>query len=90
MDAAVAGAGRRPDEVVKSVALYVQLFGGSGRRMGAALTTDPISGSPDEIADRILAFSPLVDHVQLVVDPITVDSIEALAATVAAVHAAGA
>ena len=88
VDAALVAAGRHPADIVKSVALYVQLFGGSGRRMGATITADPISGSPDQIAERILAFAPLVDHVQLVVDPITEASIEALAPTVKAVQAA--
>ncbi len=86
VDAAVVEAGRNPDDIVKSVALYVQLFGGTGRRMGAHPAADPIAGSPDHIAEQIRLFAPLVDHVQLVVDPITVASIEELAPTVAALH----
>ena len=54
--------------------------------MGSATEAVPITGSPAEIADQILRFSPLIDHVQLVVDPITVESIEALEPVVGRVH----
>lgn len=86
VDAALETAGRDPSDVTKSVALFVQLDGGSGRRMGAEQTTSPISGPDAEIAARILEFAPLVDHVQLVIDPITVESIERLGPVVDAVH----
>ena len=88
VDEALRTAGRDPTSIVKSVALYVQMSGGQGRRMGASGTTDPIGGSPDEITAQLLAFSDLVDHVQLVVDPITIESITALAPVVEAVHTA--
>jgi alkanesulfonate monooxygenase SsuD/methylene tetrahydromethanopterin reductase-like flavin-dependent oxidoreductase (luciferase family) len=86
VDGALLAAGRDPGEVVKSVALMVQLPGGEGRVMGAEVDAPPISGSARDIADQILRFSPLIDHVQLVVDPITLDSIEALEPVVARVH----
>ncbi len=86
VDGAIRASGRDPDEVVKSVALLVQLPGGEGRLMGAAAAAEPITGSAAEIADQILRFSPLIDHVQLVVDPITVESIEALEPVVERVH----
>lgn len=86
VDAALEVAGREPAEVVKSAVLYVQLTKGEGRRMGAAPTVDPIAGGPDELAHRILEFSDLVSHIQLVVDPITEASIEMLAPVVDAVH----
>jgi len=87
VDAALLAAGRNPDEVTKSVALFVQLEPGSGRVMGATTLAPPIRGSAGEIAEQILAFAPLVSHVQLVVDPITMASIEALAPVVDIVHA---
>ena len=87
VDGALRTAGRDPAEVVKSVALMVQLPGGAGRLMGAEVEASPITGSAPEIADQILRFSPLIDHVQLVVDPITLESIEALEPVVARVHA---
>jgi alkanesulfonate monooxygenase SsuD/methylene tetrahydromethanopterin reductase-like flavin-dependent oxidoreductase (luciferase family) len=87
VDGALRAAGRDPAEVVKSVALMVQLPGGAGRLMGAETEAAPITGSAAEMADQILRFSPLIDHVQLVVDPITMESIEALQPVVARVHA---
>ena len=86
VDGALRTAGRDPGEVVKSVALMIQLPGGEGRLMGADVEASPITGSAAEIADQILRFSPLIDHVQLVVDPISMDSIEALEPVVARVH----
>jgi len=88
VDGALRSAGRDPAEVVKSVALMVQLPGGAGRLMGAEVEAEapPITGSAAEIAEQILRFSPLIDHVQLVVDPITLESIEALELVVARVH----
>ena len=51
---------------------------------GAGATIEPITGSPAEIADRLAEFGPAgATHLQLVVDPITRDSIEWLAEVVA-------
>ena len=85
VDNALREAGRDPGVVVKSVAVLVSLDG-SGRLMGAETDAPPISGSVDEITEELLTFAPLVDHLQLVVDPITVASIEALAPAVALIH----
>ena len=68
------------------MALLVQIPGGDGRLMGSTADTPPITGTPAEIAERILAFSSRIDHVQLVVDPITIESIETLAPVVQAIH----
>ena len=87
VDAAVTAAGRNPTDVTKSVAILVSLPDGAGRFMGADQPSQPITGNPDELADRLLAFSGLVDHLQLVVDPITIDSIEWLSTVVDRVHA---
>ena len=86
LNAALVEAGRDPTDVVKSAALFVELPG-SGERT-AKKRIDPISGDTDQITDRLLEFSGLIDHVQLVVDPITIESIEALAPVVQAIHAA--
>ena len=86
VDDAVTAAGRDPAEVTKSVAVMVELPGGTGRTQGTTEQVAPMTGSTDEIAGQLLAFSHLVDHLQLVVDPITAGSIEALAAVVEAVH----
>ena len=49
---------------------------------------EPIGGSPNEIAARLTAFAAVgADHLQLVVDPITLESIEALGETLAVLDA---
>ena len=87
VDGALVDAGRDPAEVTKSVAVMVELPGGAGRTQGTTEQVAPIGGSPDRIAEQLLAFAGLVDHLQLVADPITAASIEALAPVVDAVHA---
>lgn len=87
VDAAVREVGRDPAEIVKSVAVMVQLEDGSGRQMGAEVSAPPIVGSARRIADQLLAFGGLIDHLQLVVDPISAESIEKLAPVVEMVHA---
>lgn len=87
LDTALAGAGRDPGEVTRSVAVMVELPGGTGRTQGTTEEVSPVGGSTAQIADALLAFSGLVDHLQLVVDPITAASIEALSPVVEAVHA---
>lgn len=86
VDRALVEAGRDPSEIVKSVALYVSIGSGDERDIPDGI--EPISGNAGEIAQRILAFSDLVDHVQLVVDPITVGSMERLGPVVEEVHRA--
>lgn len=73
--------GRDPGDIDRTVALLVQLPGGEGRKMGARHErVDPIGGSPREIAEALAAFADVgIAHVQLVVDPITEASVEALA-----------
>lgn len=86
VDRALTAVGREPSSIVKSVALMVQLPDGRGRITGSKRPAQPITGSVAEIADQILAFSSRVDHVQLVVDPITRASIESLGPVVEKVH----
>lgn len=74
--------GRHPTEISRTAALLVQVPGGTGRVYGAAehAGSMPLTGSHAEIADALRRFAAVgVDHVQLVVDPITVDSISWLA-----------
>ena len=85
VDQALLAAGRDPAEVTKSVAVLVSIEG-DGRLMGADAAENPITGSIDSIGEQLSAFAPLVDHLQLVVDPITVDSIEKLAPIVQEIH----
>ncbi len=79
--------GRDPAAVDATCAILVQLEGGGGRQMGnygAGSTIEPVAGTPAEIADQVAAFGAAgARHVQLVVDPITRDSIEWLGEVVA-------
>jgi alkanesulfonate monooxygenase SsuD/methylene tetrahydromethanopterin reductase-like flavin-dependent oxidoreductase (luciferase family) len=69
---------RAPGTISPTCAVLVQLPGGEGRQMGDyGGAVQPLRGSPGEIAERLRAFAEAgADHVQLVVDPITRDSIE--------------
>lgn len=76
--------GRDPSDVSRTVAIMVQAPGGSGRIYGDTEHegSEAIAGSPGDVAAALRAFAmPGLDHVQLVVDPITVESIEWLAET---------
>ena len=80
VDGLIAAAGRQPGEVEATAAVLVQLAGGVGRQMGDYDdfgTVTPLTGSGQELADQLRAFeSAGAAHVQLVVDPITRESIE--------------
>ena len=79
--------GRDPAAVSRTVAIMVQAPGGQGRIYGDTEHegSEAIAGSPAEIAEALRAFAmPGLDHVQLVVDPITVESIEWLGAALTA------
>lgn len=82
VDEACAAVGRDPAEVERTVALYVQLQGGGGRRPGDAErgTAPPISGSRSAVADHLRTFEDAgISHLQIVLDPIDVASVEELA-----------
>ncbi|HZX56371.1 MAG TPA: LLM class flavin-dependent oxidoreductase [Ilumatobacteraceae bacterium] len=69
----------RTSTVEATCAVFVQLAGGAGRQMGGygKSKVEPVRGSVQEVAEQIAAFAAVgVTHVQLVVDPITNDSIE--------------
>ena len=82
VDAAARAAGRDPGEIERTVAVLVRLPGGEGRLAGDTTQGGirPVAGSPAEIAAVLRTFAAAgIAHVQLVVDPITLASIEALA-----------
>jgi alkanesulfonate monooxygenase SsuD/methylene tetrahydromethanopterin reductase-like flavin-dependent oxidoreductase (luciferase family) len=84
VDAACAAVGRDPATLLRTVALHVRLPGAVGRKMAHGKPFRAIEGSPEEMAAAIAAFAPLgVGHVQLVLDPITEASIQALAPVLA-------
>jgi len=81
VDAACAAVGRDPATLARTVAVLVQLEGQDvARRGGRQEKVPPLRGSPQELADQLRGFAAEgISHVQLVVDPITVRSIERLA-----------
>lgn len=90
VDGACRAVGRDPSEVERTVALLVSMAGGRGRVSGdpSGLEPEAIPGAQDALAPALRAFAAEgVSHVQLVLDPITVESIAALQPTLAALDA---
>jgi alkanesulfonate monooxygenase SsuD/methylene tetrahydromethanopterin reductase-like flavin-dependent oxidoreductase (luciferase family) len=80
VDAACREVGRDPAAVRRTVAVQVRLPGGTGRLQGTDRPQSPLVGPPTVMADAFRAYAAEgIDEVQLVVDPITLDSIRALA-----------
>ena len=82
--------GRQAGSVSATCAVFIQLPGGGGRQMGgySGSPVEPVRGSPEEVAEQLRAFADAgADHIQLVVDPITRDSIEWFPAMFAALDA---
>lgn len=81
VDAACAAVGRDPATLARTVAILVQTGEGDpARRGGPQEKAPPIRA--DELIERLGQFATQgISHVQLVVDPITVRSIERLGAT---------
>ena len=82
VDGAAVAAGRVPAEIERTVAVLVQFPGGTGRVMGDTdpkQAVAPLRGTPDELAEALRAYAREgIGHVQLVLDPITEASIEAV------------
>ncbi|NND85262.1 MAG: LLM class flavin-dependent oxidoreductase [Acidimicrobiia bacterium] len=73
IDAACDAVGRDPDEVEKSAALMLQF----SEDLRLDRSDNPLRGSTEELAEELHACAALgIDEVQLVLDPITIDSIE--------------
>ena len=71
--------GREAGGVSATCAVFIQLPGGGGRQMGGygGSPVEPVRGTPAEVAEQLRAFAYAgAAHIQLVVDPITRDSIE--------------
>jgi alkanesulfonate monooxygenase SsuD/methylene tetrahydromethanopterin reductase-like flavin-dependent oxidoreductase (luciferase family) len=86
VDDACRDVGRDPVEVERTVAILVRLPGGAGRLQGDLDQgrLPPVSSEPEELAETLRAFAGEgISHVQLVLDPITKPSIEALAPALA-------
>jgi alkanesulfonate monooxygenase SsuD/methylene tetrahydromethanopterin reductase-like flavin-dependent oxidoreductase (luciferase family) len=86
IDAACRAAGRDPASVERTLAVLVAMPGSTGRPQGSH-DRDPVApmpGEPDVLAPALRSFAEMgVGHVQLVLDPITADSIRALEPTLA-------
>jgi alkanesulfonate monooxygenase SsuD/methylene tetrahydromethanopterin reductase-like flavin-dependent oxidoreductase (luciferase family) len=78
LDAALADAGRDPSGVIRTVAVLVQFGGGQGRRATIGDAPPPQDGTdPAAMARTLRRYAEAgIAHVQLVLDPITRDSIE--------------
>ena len=83
VDAACAEVGRDPADIERTVAVFVQLPGGTGRPMGdstVAQAVRPLGGTAEEMAEELRAYARAgIGHVQLVLDPISRESIERFA-----------
>jgi alkanesulfonate monooxygenase SsuD/methylene tetrahydromethanopterin reductase-like flavin-dependent oxidoreductase (luciferase family) len=82
IDGACLDVGRDPAEVERTVAVLVRLPGGAGRLPSVAAQggVEPASGQPADLAETLRRFAREgIGHVQLVLDPITLGSIVALA-----------
>jgi alkanesulfonate monooxygenase SsuD/methylene tetrahydromethanopterin reductase-like flavin-dependent oxidoreductase (luciferase family) len=83
VDAAARAAGRDPAEIERTVAVLVQMPGGTGRFAGnyTASRIPALAGSPEVMAEELRAYARAgIGAVQLVLDPITEGSIEAFGA----------
>ena len=81
VDEAARAAGRDPAAIARTVTVLVHLTGGTGRRSSYAQPTPPHDGTkPAEMAAILRRYAVAgISHVQLVLDPITVESIAELA-----------
>jgi alkanesulfonate monooxygenase SsuD/methylene tetrahydromethanopterin reductase-like flavin-dependent oxidoreductase (luciferase family) len=79
VDEACRRVGRDAETVERTCAVYVGLTGGKGRHGGATNEEDvpPLRGSTAELAAAMRQYAAAgISHVQLVLDPITVEAIE--------------
>lgn len=85
IDDAALRVGREPAEIGRTAALYWQFEGGGGRRQGDTTRhmAEPQAGPPEELAEALRTYAAAgVDHVQLVLDPITIGSIRLAGAAI--------
>ncbi len=70
--------GRDPGLVARTAAVFIKLEGAIGRLAGSDRPDSvPLSGPIDRIAEEFVAYERVgVDHLQLVLDPITAQSVE--------------
>jgi probable F420-dependent oxidoreductase len=86
VDDACREVGREPGDVERTVAVLVRTPGGAGRLQGdpAQGRLPPVSGEPEPLGEALRAYAGEgISHVQLVLDPITLESIRAVAPALA-------
>jgi alkanesulfonate monooxygenase SsuD/methylene tetrahydromethanopterin reductase-like flavin-dependent oxidoreductase (luciferase family) len=73
-------AGRDPSTIEKTAALFVAMPSATGERGGRSTEDfNAITGSPVEMAEQLSRFVDVgISHIQLVIDPITEESVRAL------------
>lgn len=82
VDAACRAAGRDPSHVERTVAVLIEMPDGEGRKdvYGKEEEVEALRGSPDVIAEELGKYAREgIGHVQLIVEPMTEKSLEALA-----------
>lgn len=80
VDAACRDVERDPAEVERSVALAVRLEGATRARDFDQAVAPPLDGEPEVVAAELRALADQgIAHVQLVIDPVTVDGVAQLA-----------
>jgi len=90
LDEACLEIGRDPAAVSRTVAIMIQAPGGTGRLYGDSEHegSNAITGTPADVAEALLGFAATgIAHAQLVLDPITTQSIEWLGETLAILDA---
>lgn len=90
VDAACADVGRDPSTLIRTAAVLVQVEGEDvAVRGGGQSRPAPLRGSAAGLADQLRAFEAEgISHVQLVVEPITIRSIERLGSVLRVLHSA--
>ena len=92
VDTACRDVGRDPADVERTVAVHVRLPDGKGRVQGAYAQPEfaPLEGAPAEMADVLRAYAREgIGHVQVVMDPITIESVRAFAPVLAELDRTG-
>lgn len=82
VDDACREVGRDPGEIERTVAVLVRLSRGKGRIAGSSERPDvePITGSPQEMAESLARFGAMgISHIQVVLDPIDAPAVAELA-----------
>jgi hypothetical protein len=90
VDEACREVGRDPDEIERTVAVFVRMPGATGARDFDRFAAPPLEGPPAVIAATLADFAHEgIGHVQLVVDPITPAGVGSLAPVLEALDRLG-